>query len=116
MLVLNNMDRFHLVMDVIDRVPGLSRTAAWLRQEMVDIRTRHWAWTREHGEDLPEVRDWAWTTETAKEPQQRAGAGTQVRAVPLPPGRWPAARRPASWSSTPGRAASSCARSTRRTR
>jgi xylulose-5-phosphate/fructose-6-phosphate phosphoketolase len=60
MVVLNNMDRFHLVMDVIDRVPGLSRTAAWLRQEMVDTRTRHWAWTREHGEDLPEVANWTW--------------------------------------------------------
>ena len=60
MVVLNNMDRFHLVMDVIDRVPGLSRTAAWLRQEMADTRTRHWAWTREHGEDLPEVAGWAW--------------------------------------------------------
>jgi len=60
MVVMNNMDRFHLVMDVIDRVPGLSRTAAWLRQEMVDTRTRHWAWTREHGEDLPEVANWAW--------------------------------------------------------
>jgi len=60
MVVMNNMDRFHLVMDVIDRVPGLSRTAAWLRQEMVDTRTRHWAWTRERGEDLPEVAGWAW--------------------------------------------------------
>jgi xylulose-5-phosphate/fructose-6-phosphate phosphoketolase len=57
---MNNMDRFHLVMDVIDRVPGLSRKAAWLRQEMVDTRVRHRAWTREHGEDLPEVAGWAW--------------------------------------------------------
>ena len=63
MVVMNNMDRFHLVMDVIDRVPGLSRTAAWLRQEMADTRTRHWAWTREHGEDLPEVAGWAWAQE-----------------------------------------------------
>jgi xylulose-5-phosphate/fructose-6-phosphate phosphoketolase len=60
MVVMNDMDRFHLVMDVIDRVPGLNRTAAWLRQEMVDTRTRHRAWTREHGEDLPEVTGWAW--------------------------------------------------------
>jgi xylulose-5-phosphate/fructose-6-phosphate phosphoketolase len=60
MVVMNNMDRFHLVMDVIDRVPGLSRTAAWLRQEMADIRTRHWAWTREQGGDLPEVAAWGW--------------------------------------------------------
>jgi xylulose-5-phosphate/fructose-6-phosphate phosphoketolase len=60
MVVMNDMDRFHLVMDVIDRVPGLSRKAAWLRQEMADTRVRHRAWTREHGEDLPEVADWAW--------------------------------------------------------
>jgi len=60
MVVMNDMDRFHLVMDVIDRVPGLGNKAAWLRQLMVDTRARHHAWTREHGEDLPEVRDWSW--------------------------------------------------------
>ena len=60
MVVMNDMDRFHLVMDVIDRVPGLGNKAARLRQLMVDTRTRHHAWTREHGDDLPEVRDWAW--------------------------------------------------------
>ncbi len=60
MVVMNDMDRFHLVMDVIDRVPSLGNSAAWLRQLMVDTRTRHWAWTREHGEDLPEVANWAW--------------------------------------------------------
>jgi xylulose-5-phosphate/fructose-6-phosphate phosphoketolase len=60
MVVMNDMDRFHLVMDVIDRVPGLSRKAAWLRQEMADTRVRHRAWTREYGEDLPEVANWAW--------------------------------------------------------
>ena len=60
MVVMNNMDRFHLVMDVIDRVPGLGNSAAWLRQQMTDTRARHRAWTREHGEDLPEVANWAW--------------------------------------------------------
>jgi xylulose-5-phosphate/fructose-6-phosphate phosphoketolase len=65
MVVMNDMDRFHLVMDVIDRVPGLGNRAAWLRQQMVDTRARHHAWTREHGEDLPEVRDWAWPHGTA---------------------------------------------------
>jgi xylulose-5-phosphate/fructose-6-phosphate phosphoketolase len=60
MVVMNDMDRFHLVMDVIDRVPGLGNTAAWLRQDMVDTRARHHVYVREHGEDLPEVRDWAW--------------------------------------------------------
>jgi len=66
MVVLNNMDRFHLVMDVIDRVPGLGNTAAWLRQQMVDSRTRHRLWICEHGEDLPEVRNWTWPGTTAQ--------------------------------------------------
>ena len=60
MVVMNDMDRFHLVMDVIDRVPGLGARAAWLRQKMADSRVQHRAWVREHGEDLPEVRDWTW--------------------------------------------------------
>ncbi len=64
MVVMNEMDRFHLVMDVIDRVPGLAATAGGLRQQMADTLSRHWAWTREHGEDLPEVRDWAWPATT----------------------------------------------------
>ena len=60
MLVRNNMDRFHLVIDVIDRVPGLARKAAVLRQRMVDKLADHHAYVRESGEDLPEVRDWVW--------------------------------------------------------
>jgi xylulose-5-phosphate/fructose-6-phosphate phosphoketolase len=60
MVMLNDMDRFHLVMDVIDRVPGLGTTAAALRQEMADERLRHRAYTRQHGDDPAEVRDWAW--------------------------------------------------------
>jgi xylulose-5-phosphate/fructose-6-phosphate phosphoketolase len=58
MVMLNDMDRFHLVMDVIDRVPGLGARAAGLRQEMVDERFRVRQYTREHGDDPPEVRDW----------------------------------------------------------
>jgi xylulose-5-phosphate/fructose-6-phosphate phosphoketolase len=60
MVMLNDLDRFHLVVDVIDRVPGVGERAAWLRQEMLDRRLRYRAWTREHGEDHPEVRDWVW--------------------------------------------------------
>ncbi|XVV00368.1 phosphoketolase family protein [Actinosynnema sp. CA-248983] len=60
MVVLNDMDRYRLVIDVVDRVPGLGSQAALLRQRMQDQRTRHHAWIREHGEDLPEVREWAW--------------------------------------------------------
>jgi xylulose-5-phosphate/fructose-6-phosphate phosphoketolase len=60
MVMLNDLDRFHLVMDVIDRVPGLGERAAHLRQEVVDRRVRARAYTREHGEDPPEIRDWVW--------------------------------------------------------
>jgi xylulose-5-phosphate/fructose-6-phosphate phosphoketolase len=60
MVMLNDLDRFHLVIDVIDRVPGLAPRAAGLRQHMVDERLRHRAYTREHGEDPADVRDWTW--------------------------------------------------------
>jgi len=60
MLMLNDMDRFHLVMDVIDRVPGLATREAHLRQRMVDERLRHRAYTRGHGDDPPDVREWTW--------------------------------------------------------
>ncbi len=60
MLVLNDLDRFQLVMDVLDRVPDLGAGTAMLRQRMQDLRVRQHDWTRTHGEDLPEVHDWAW--------------------------------------------------------
>jgi len=60
MVMLNDLDRFHLVMDVIDRVPGLGERAAHLRQRMIDERLRHRAYTREHGEDPPELTAWSW--------------------------------------------------------
>jgi xylulose-5-phosphate/fructose-6-phosphate phosphoketolase len=60
MVMLNDLDRFHLVIDVIDRVPGLDLRASELRQQMVDERLRHRAYTREHGDDAPDVRDWTW--------------------------------------------------------
>ncbi|WP_434599480.1 phosphoketolase family protein [Streptomyces sp. A5-4] len=61
MVVRNDLDRYRLVMDVIDRVPGLAVRATPVRQAMADARTRHHAWIREHGTDLPEVADWTWT-------------------------------------------------------
>jgi xylulose-5-phosphate/fructose-6-phosphate phosphoketolase len=60
MVMLNDLDRFHLVIDVIDRVPALAERAARLRQDMIDERLRCRAWTREQGEDHPDVRDWTW--------------------------------------------------------
>ncbi|WP_055618899.1 phosphoketolase [Streptomyces sp. JHA19] len=60
MVVRNDLDRYRLVMDVVDRVPGLAVRAAAVRQAMADARTRHHVWIREHGTDLPEVADWSW--------------------------------------------------------
>jgi xylulose-5-phosphate/fructose-6-phosphate phosphoketolase len=60
MVMLNDLDRFHLVMDVIDRVPGLGSTAANLRQEMVVARLAARRYTREHGEDDPAISGWTW--------------------------------------------------------
>jgi xylulose-5-phosphate/fructose-6-phosphate phosphoketolase len=60
MVMLNDLDRYHLVIDVIDRVPGLGARAGVLRQEMQDARLRARQYTRDFGEDLPEVNDWSW--------------------------------------------------------
>jgi xylulose-5-phosphate/fructose-6-phosphate phosphoketolase len=60
MVMLNDLDRFKLVMDVIDRVPGLIDRAGELRQEMADRRLLARAYTREHGDDPAEIRDWTW--------------------------------------------------------
>jgi xylulose-5-phosphate/fructose-6-phosphate phosphoketolase len=60
MVMLNDLDRFHLVMDVVDRVPGLADRAGHVRQRMADERLRARAWTRAHGEDDPAVSDWTW--------------------------------------------------------
>ncbi|MEU0090598.1 phosphoketolase family protein [Kribbella sp. NPDC006257] len=60
MVVLNNLDRYHLAMDVIDRVPSLRGRAISVRQYFSDQRTRHRAYVTTVGEDLPEVREWRW--------------------------------------------------------
>jgi xylulose-5-phosphate/fructose-6-phosphate phosphoketolase len=60
-VMLNDLDRFHLVMDVIDRVPGLGPKSARLRQLLVDRRVESRAYTRVYGEDPPDIRDWTWT-------------------------------------------------------
>ena len=60
MVMLNDLDRFHIVMDVIDRVPSLGSKAAHVRQEMVDQRLRSRQHTRDHGQDPPEILSWVW--------------------------------------------------------
>jgi xylulose-5-phosphate/fructose-6-phosphate phosphoketolase len=60
MVVRNDMDRFHLVADVIDRVPKLGSTAAYVKQLIRDKHIEHKQYITRHGEDMPEVRDWQW--------------------------------------------------------
>ncbi len=61
MVVLNDLDRFHLVLDVIDRVPGLQSRAAHVRQAMTEKLIEHHDYVRKHGEDMPEIREWRWS-------------------------------------------------------
>jgi xylulose-5-phosphate/fructose-6-phosphate phosphoketolase len=63
MVMLNDLDRFHLVIDVLDRVPGLATSHAHLRQDMIDARLAARAYTRVNGEDDPQIRDWVWPRE-----------------------------------------------------
>lgn len=79
MVMLNDLDRYHLVMDVIDRVPSLGARQAGLRQRMSDARLAARQYTREHGDDIPEVRDWVWPgsgAENAVDPAGRTTADT----------------------------------------
>ena len=67
MAVLNDIDRFHLVKDVVDRVPSLGPRAAYLTQIIRDKLIDHQRYIRQHGEDMPEIRDWKWgARETGK--------------------------------------------------
>jgi xylulose-5-phosphate/fructose-6-phosphate phosphoketolase len=60
LVMLNDLDRYRLVMDVIDRVPSLRGKVASVRQQMADERLRKRVHTREHGEDHPDIQDWTW--------------------------------------------------------
>jgi xylulose-5-phosphate/fructose-6-phosphate phosphoketolase len=60
MVVLNDMDRFHLVQDVIDRVPSLSVRAAYAKQAIAEKLIEHKQYIAEHGDDMPEIQDWRW--------------------------------------------------------
>ncbi len=60
--VQNDLDRFHLVMDVVDRVPNLGSKGAYLKQQMRDKLIEHKLYIARHGQDLPEIRHWKWGT------------------------------------------------------
>ncbi len=76
MVVLNDLDRFHLVMDVIDRVPKLEQIGSHVKQLMRDKRLDHHHYIRQYGEDMPEIRDWKWPYQSAT-----VSTGGRVRAV-----------------------------------
>ena len=61
MVVINDLDRFHLVMDVIDRLPQLEKSGAQVMQKMREKLIEHKEYINTHGEDMPKVRDWKWT-------------------------------------------------------
>jgi xylulose-5-phosphate/fructose-6-phosphate phosphoketolase len=63
MAVMNNIDRFNLAIDVLDRVPRLAATSAGARELFKNELIRHRQYVRTHGEDLPEIRDWAWSAD-----------------------------------------------------
>ena len=67
MVVLNELDRFHLAIEAIDRVPGLVTRAAGAKQAFRDRLTAHKLYIREHGEDMPEIQGWKWPYETRQE-------------------------------------------------
>ncbi len=72
MVVLNELDRFHLAIEAIDRVPGLVTRAAQAKQGFRDRLTTHKLYIREHGEDMPEIQGWKWPYETRRESGDRA--------------------------------------------
>jgi xylulose-5-phosphate/fructose-6-phosphate phosphoketolase len=67
MTVLNDLDRFHLIMDAIDRLPGLGARGTYLKQELQDKLVEHRQYIRQHGQDMPEVREWRWDSATRSE-------------------------------------------------
>lgn len=83
MLVRNDMDRYQLVIDVLDRVPGLGVRTVALRELMQDQRQRHHAYIRQHGEDLPEIRNWRWSGVDSDEGAAGNGTTSLGRALPV---------------------------------
>ena len=71
MVVRNDLDRFHLVIDVADRVQKLAGEAAYLKQRMRDRRNEHREYIVRHGEDMPEIREWQWRMQRATPPAAR---------------------------------------------
>jgi xylulose-5-phosphate/fructose-6-phosphate phosphoketolase len=76
MVVLNDLDRYHLVMDVIDRVPQLGDRAVYIKQELRDKLIEHSIYIRKHGDDMPEIAGWRWGTRGS--PAAAASSSTEM--------------------------------------
>jgi xylulose-5-phosphate/fructose-6-phosphate phosphoketolase len=63
MTVLNDLDRFHLAIDVIDRLPQADEKGSWLKQQLHNKLSEHRDYIRKYGEDMPEIRNWRWSAD-----------------------------------------------------
>jgi len=78
MVVLNELDRFHLVQDVIDRVPQLGARAAYFKQAIRDRLIAHRQYIEEHGEDMPEITGWRWSEDSSRGTRRSSTEGDNV--------------------------------------